>query len=368
MPSLPRARLADYQEQAGAIRFRIAHSTDISRTVSELKRRIPTWARSFDPATREWEIRHEYRDILGELFMNAPAGTRGQDDYADRRGRGQWAWIVLTLLVIAVAGALLWANPPAFFEDEPDAVAGATATAAAPRPTAAPVLAPQPARVTSAANLRAGPGTGYGVRATAAAGDSLTAVGKARGDDNYWWLLLDSGAWIRSDLVVSTAAGELPLDLSLIPEVPAQESAAPVASQESAAGQDGADGRVRATVTWVTDGDTIHVMIGGREYRVRYFGIDAPERDEALYEEAMAANSALVQGETLLLEAGLTDTDDYGRLLRYVFLEDGTLVQEELLRGGWGVTTYFPPDVRYRDRFLAAEQAAQAAGAGIWSN
>lgn len=383
MASLPRARLADFTEQAGAIRFRIAHSTDISLTVSELKRRVPTWARTYDPQSREWTIKHEYRDILSEIFINAP-GRVGEE----RRERGQsrqGVWFALVVVALVTAVAILWANPPPALTnllerrsraapEEAAATATAASAGAITASTPAPAQGPQQARVTSVANLRSGPGTSYEVQSTTRAGDTVTAVGKARGDDNYWWLRLDSGAWIRSDLVVSTATGELPLDLALIPEVAADGSGGPAPAAAGTAGsapsgvQDAtnSDGRVRAVVTWVTDGDTIHVMIGGREYRVRYFGIDTPERDEPIYESASEANRQLVLGNSVLLESDITDTDSYGRLLRYVWLEDGRMVQEELLRAGMGVSTYFPPDVKYRDRLLAAEAAAQAARSGVW--
>ncbi|MEL7675557.1 MAG: hypothetical protein AAGU78_17610, partial [Chloroflexota bacterium] len=63
----------------------------------------------------------------------------------------------------------------------------------------------------------------------------------------------------------------------------------------------GAEGE-RASVIRVIDGDTIDVRLGGETYRVRYIGIDTPERDEQCYSEATAANTALVQGQTVARE------------------------------------------------------------------
>jgi endonuclease YncB( thermonuclease family) len=48
------------------------------------------------------------------------------------------------------------------------------------------------------------------------------------------------------------------------------------------------------TVTAIIDGDTIDVNIGGQQYRVRYIGIDTPEKDEYYYYQATSVNQALV--------------------------------------------------------------------------
>ncbi len=374
MTTTPQARLADYREEDGAIHFRIAHSPDPAETAAELKRRIPTWARSYDPKEREWSIRAEYRETLREVFFNAPVGPaparRSRRVHTLDSRRGQAAWVVLTLLVIVIGGAALWARPLLFNRASQAAEPTATIdSAGAPDAlSATPGVSALQGRITAAANLREGPGTAFAVRAQAGAGDEVTAVGRTRGDDNYWWLRLESGTWVRSDLVVSTDAGELPLQVGLLPELPADGGDTPTAAAEAldAPGvQD--DGRVEATVTWVTDGDTIHVMIAGREHRIRYIGIDAPEREDADYEEAAAANRALVAGQTVLLEKDVTESDDYDRLLRYVYLPDGTMVQERLLRDGWGVSTYIPPDLRHRERLAAAEAEAQQAKRGIWA-
>src|SRR5690606_28811809 len=62
----------------------------------------------------------------------------------------------------------------------------------------------------------------------------------------------------------------------------------------------------------------------------------------------------------------VSETDQYGRLLRYVWLEDGAMLNELLVLGGYAVSSTYPPDVHYQDRFLAAERQAREAGAGLW--
>lgn len=123
---------------------------------------------------------------------------------------------------------------------------------------------------------------------------------------------------------------------------------------------------------YIIDGDTIMVEIGGQEYRLRYIGIDAPETVkentpvEWMGPEASAANKALVKGKTVYLEKDISETDRYGRLLRYVFLADGTFVNGELVRQGYAQAITYPPDVKYQDHLRALQREARNAGRGLW--
>ena len=124
----------------------------------------------------------------------------------------------------------------------------------------------------------------------------------------------------------------------------------------------------KARVTAVVDGDTINVLISGfYERRVRYIGIDAPEmRRDCFATEATAFNRQLVLGKDVALERDVSDTDRFGRLLRYVYLPTGEMVNELLVRGGYAVARSYPPDTKYKARFEAAERQAQQANAGLW--
>ena len=68
-----------------------------------------------------------------------------------------------------------------------------------------------------------------------------------------------------------------------------------------------------ATVLRVIDGDTIDVEINGERQRVRYIGMNTPERGEPCFDEATAANVELVQGKTVQLVKDVSDTDRYDR-------------------------------------------------------
>jgi endonuclease YncB( thermonuclease family) len=133
-----------------------------------------------------------------------------------------------------------------------------------------------------------------------------------------------------------------------------------------------AAGRIAAEVVDVVDGDTIKTSIDGQVYTVRYIGVDTPETVapgrpvEWMGPEASAANEAMVGGKTVYLEKDVSETDRYGRLLRYVYLADGTFVNAELARLGYAHAATFPPDVAYQDLFRQMEQEARDAGRGLW--
>jgi micrococcal nuclease len=98
--------------------------------------------------------------------------------------------------------------------------------------------------------------------------------------------------------------------------------------------------------------------------------VEAPEVSggvEPFGLEATEANRALVEGQTVTLETDVSETDRFGRLLRYVYLPDGRMVNEELLRRGMASVATFPPDVKYVDRFRAVEAEARAGGVGLWA-
>ena len=125
----------------------------------------------------------------------------------------------------------------------------------------------------------------------------------------------------------------------------------------------------------VVDGDTIKVEVNGTVYTIRYIGIDTPETVhptepiEWMGPEASAANTELVDGQQVVLEKDVSETDRYGRLLRYVWLERATgwlLVNAELVRLGFANSSTYPPDVAYQDLFLGAEREARDAGVGLW--
>jgi micrococcal nuclease len=124
--------------------------------------------------------------------------------------------------------------------------------------------------------------------------------------------------------------------------------------------------REDATVTRITDGDSIEVEMKGVAFRVRYIGIDAPEMNgEPLGEESRAANIALAGGKRIVMIRDLSEADRYGRLLRHVFA-DGVFVNRELVRLGLARAEDYPPDIACFEDFKAAEEEARMEQLGIW--
>ncbi len=125
-----------------------------------------------------------------------------------------------------------------------------------------------------------------------------------------------------------------------------------------------------AYVKYVIDGDTI-VLSNGE--KVRYLGINAPEiphddqKGEPYGIAAKKRNRALVQGRVVRLEYGPRKRDRFGRLLAYVFLKDGTLVNEVLVREGLAFVCLFQKDIPYKDRLLSAQRHAIINKIGLWS-
>lgn len=135
------------------------------------------------------------------------------------------------------------------------------------------------------------------------------------------------------------------------------------------------------TVTRVVDGDTV-VLNNGE--KVRLIGVDTPEyyRSRKLYADAKKLGQdadeikaigeqsshftrEMVLSKKVKLLYDRQKRDRYGRVLAYLFLMDGTFVNEEIIRQGYGVAyTRFP--FRYKSRFLAAQREAMEANRGLW--
>jgi micrococcal nuclease len=131
-------------------------------------------------------------------------------------------------------------------------------------------------------------------------------------------------------------------------------------------------GAAQARVTRIVDGDTIVVKVQGRDYKVRYIGMDTPEttdpRRPAQYfgKEAADKNRELVEGKMVILEKDVSEMDRYGRLLRYVWVE-GVMVNAEMVRLGYARSYTYPPDVKYQDVFATLEKEARENKRGLWA-
>lgn len=124
-------------------------------------------------------------------------------------------------------------------------------------------------------------------------------------------------------------------------------------------------------VRYVYDGDT--VMLQGGE-RVRLLGINTPEVESSKRREEPGGEAArrwlkeALDGKKVRLETGVTSRDKYGRLLAHLFLDDGGHINLELVEQGLAIANIHPPELKYTQSLLQAQQRAEQAGRGIWGD
>jgi micrococcal nuclease len=145
-------------------------------------------------------------------------------------------------------------------------------------------------------------------------------------------------------------------------------------------------GQETVTVLQVIDGETIKIEYHGARELIRLIGIDAPPnranrkalreaekngedvrtviargREAASYVKTLAGI-----GETIRMEFGVEARNRRGRLLGYVYLSNGSMLNEEIVRGGYAAVSTFPPNLKYQERFLAAYEEARKNRRGLW--
>lgn len=128
-------------------------------------------------------------------------------------------------------------------------------------------------------------------------------------------------------------------------------------------------GRDLYYVKKAVDGDTIELATGAV---VRYVGIDTPETVkpntpvECYGPEASKRNKQLVEKKYIKLEADVENMDQYGRILRYVYLEDGQMVNKLLVTEGYAESKRYNPNTKYQQELDLAEINARSQKLGMW--
>ncbi len=132
-------------------------------------------------------------------------------------------------------------------------------------------------------------------------------------------------------------------------------------------------GRDTAYVKRVIDGDTVLLLMSGGEERARLIGVDTPEKNHPVKpiqyfsREATEYLRQLCSGRKVFIEYGQERRDTYGRLLVYLFLNDGRLINAEIIKNGYGFAyTRYP--FKYQESFKQYEAEAREQGKGLWRN
>ncbi len=140
------------------------------------------------------------------------------------------------------------------------------------------------------------------------------------------------------------------------------------------------------TVVRVVDGDTLKIRYWGKEESIRLIGIDTPEsrvnkktkKDakrsgqdiKTIIEMGKRATeyveSLVKSGNLITIEFDAQQRDRYDRMLRYVYLSNGKMLNEEIVKAGYANVMTIPPTVKYKDRFLKAYQEARKRKRGLW--
>jgi len=140
------------------------------------------------------------------------------------------------------------------------------------------------------------------------------------------------------------------------------------------------------TVLRVMDGETLKIERNGQKELIRLIGLDTPkskmhskaERDAiqsrqdfppmtSMGIEAMKYLKRLVKsGDSVVIEFDVETRDKEGLLLGYVYLSDGRMLNEEVLRAGYAYLATSAPNVKYQERLLRARADAWKNGRGVW--
>lgn len=129
-------------------------------------------------------------------------------------------------------------------------------------------------------------------------------------------------------------------------------------------------------VVKVVDGDTVQVNIDGKNEVLRLIGINTPETVdprkpvECFGAEASAKAKEILTGKDVSLEADETqsDRDKYDRLLRYVYLEDGTNFNKMMIEEGYAYEYTYDAPYKYQAEFKIAQQEAKDGKKGLWGD
>jgi micrococcal nuclease len=122
------------------------------------------------------------------------------------------------------------------------------------------------------------------------------------------------------------------------------------------------------------DGDTYWIDDGSEDgVKIRLIGIDAPEprnyfklKEEPFGKESSRYIKELIYDQKVRVELDIQERDRYGRVLAYCYLPDGRMVNEEMVKAGFAMVMTVPPNLKYQEKFLTAQQYARENKMGMW--
>ena len=120
-------------------------------------------------------------------------------------------------------------------------------------------------------------------------------------------------------------------------------------------------------VVKVIDGDTLKISHEGSNVNVRLIGINAPENNTTIGKEATNYTKTLVRpGDRIRIEFDIQQRDKYGRLLGYVYLPGGKMLNEEIVKSGFANSMTIPPNVKHSNLFFKSYKEAKRNNKGLW--
>jgi micrococcal nuclease len=129
-------------------------------------------------------------------------------------------------------------------------------------------------------------------------------------------------------------------------------------------------------VVKVVDGDTFWVENAiGKRIKIRLIGVDTPESMKSAKKEigyygleAKAYLTKMILGQNIKLVCDIDSLDQYRRILAYVYLENGTFVNADLMKNGYAMVMTIPPNIKFADEFVKLQQEARKNNRGLWKN
>lgn len=128
--------------------------------------------------------------------------------------------------------------------------------------------------------------------------------------------------------------------------------------------------QAKPMVTKIIDGDTVNILVNNQKDTIRIIGINSPETGECFNREATDKAREILNSKSVILEADSSqdNKDKYNRLLRYIFLSNGTNFGEFMIKNGFAKEYTYKVPYKYQSLYKKAEEEAKLGKRGIWAD